>query len=297
MSSEKDQKQENNELKKNNEITVTFNKKHLILAITIVVLSPIIVAVGITWPKFLFNHTSADANSWLQFWGSMLGGFIGTLAVIYVAHLQNAKQEEQLQKQNDKQEELLNTQIEYEKVKYQSEKIHKIILDIDDLKGRINEYYQACEIYADLILYGKFHFRAEEYQTKAEESEKLIDKINTDIENLDKEIENIVDEKLTITGASNIIHNIISGNDIADFIYYPEKNNTKYHRLTEACLDSLIQTQSKLTIVKYYLFDVLENINNIKIDKEKLPKFHFKEQFFYSNTAKYYKEYRSLKEK
>ncbi|WP_414053744.1 hypothetical protein ACMGE6_10580 [Macrococcus equi] len=280
----------------------SIRKNYIVFLYVIVTISSAIfigwlVAILITYPYGLNEFASGSTDGWLGFWGGLLGGLLGTVAVLVVASWQNSKQEEQLQKQNKKQEELLFTQIDYEKVKYQTEKIHKIILDIDDLKFRINDYYQSCETYADLILYGKLNYRAEQYQLKAEESGILIDKINTDIENLDKELENIVDEKLTITGASNIIHSLILGNDIGALIHYPEENYKKYHRLVKTCLDSLIEIQGKLSIVKYYLFDVLDNINNIKIDKEKLPEFHFKEQFSSSNTAKYYKEMRTLKEK
>lgn len=66
----------------------------IFMSIVAMLVTSYITGILITWPKQLVVYTSADANSWLQFWGSMLGGFIGTLAVIYVAHLQNKKQEE-----------------------------------------------------------------------------------------------------------------------------------------------------------------------------------------------------------
>ncbi|AKG74412.1 hypothetical protein [Salinicoccus halodurans] len=64
----------------------------LILSIVfLAVLTPFIVAIGITnFP--LVNLVSGTSNGWLGFWGSFLGGILGTIGVIYVAHLQNEKQ-------------------------------------------------------------------------------------------------------------------------------------------------------------------------------------------------------------
>lgn len=168
MSSEKDKKQEGNK----NEITVTFNKKHLIIAILLVTLSPVAVALGITWPKFLFSHTSADANSWLQFWGSMLGGFIGTVAVIYVAYLQNAKQEEQLKIQNTLQEKLLDRQISenekqnnklynLEQYKLKRETLINILNMLSEYEKAYNEFengsIELLELYSQCSDYSNYY--------------------------------------------------------------------------------------------------------------------------------------------
>ncbi|MGV2875333.1 hypothetical protein ROU88_05540 [Macrococcus capreoli] len=146
MSEKKQNNNSSSKAKNDKEITISLNLKHLILAIIIVVLSPVLVAIGITWPKFLFSHTSADANSWLQFWGSMLGGIIGTLAVIYVAHLQNAKQEEQLKIQNDKQEELLNRQLS------QNEELNSKLITLEQNKIKREIYTSFLE---KLVIFNK----------------------------------------------------------------------------------------------------------------------------------------------
>lgn len=80
----------------------------IFMSIVAMLVTSYITGILITWPKQLVGYTSADANSWLQFWGSMLGGFIGTLAVIYVAHLQNKKQTDLLNQQIKAQQRIEN---------------------------------------------------------------------------------------------------------------------------------------------------------------------------------------------
>ncbi|MFC6291505.1 hypothetical protein BHU61_04240 [Macrococcus epidermidis] len=141
MSSENGQNQEGNKTINKNEITVTFNKKHLGWVIFFIALSPLAVALGITWPKELFGHTSADANSWLQFWGSMLGGFIGTIAVIYVAHLQNTKQEQIMRETFEEQRKLNEEQQEEQRKlnKEQQEEQRKLNKEQQEEQRKLNQ--------------------------------------------------------------------------------------------------------------------------------------------------------------
>lgn len=168
VSSEKDKEQEENK----NEITVTFNKKHLIIAILLVTLSPVGVALGITWPKQLFGHTSADANSWLQFWGSMLGGIIGTAAVLIVAAWQNKEQRRLLDIQISTQKRLNDEFIEIEKAK--------------ELKADLKIFYDKLNSFLDLY----FEYRKLNEKLFSEVIFKDVIAIKVDYDEIKKNIEN-----------------------------------------------------------------------------------------------------------
>lgn len=67
----------------------------LTILIGIIVLSPILIAIFVTndW-AFTKMLSKVDGNSsiWIGFWGSYLGGALGTIGVIFVAQLQNKEQ-------------------------------------------------------------------------------------------------------------------------------------------------------------------------------------------------------------
>lgn len=95
------------------------------------------------------NKPGTNGGDWLGFWGSFLGGIIGTLGVIYVAHLQNEELKKWNVQQLQHQEDLFNSQKEYEKkhvrISIYSEKQELIIRNLMDLKNNlvvINEKIQ-----------------------------------------------------------------------------------------------------------------------------------------------------------
>lgn len=66
-------------------------KNPIIVFIIFTAIIPIILAVGMIYLPLVIKVTG-DANEWLGFWGSYLGGIIGTLGVLVVAHLQHKEQ-------------------------------------------------------------------------------------------------------------------------------------------------------------------------------------------------------------
>ncbi|MEW4603631.1 hypothetical protein [Staphylococcus hominis] len=76
-------------------------KKILILILSAIILMfivPILLALGMIYVP-LVDNAEGDANGWLGFWGSFLGGIIGTGGVIFVAYFQHKEQKDFLEKQ------------------------------------------------------------------------------------------------------------------------------------------------------------------------------------------------------
>lgn len=92
------------------------NEKNLwtkvtIIFIAIIILSPLLISVLSIWAKPL-TFIEFDSSVWIGFWGSYLGGIIGTIGVIYVARLQNSKQQEENEKMMSEQRKLNKKQID-----------------------------------------------------------------------------------------------------------------------------------------------------------------------------------------
>lgn len=68
-----------------------FRMRNIGIIIFIIIISPLIISVLSIWAKPL-TFIEFDSSVWIGFWGSYLGGIIGTIGVIYVAHLQNREQ-------------------------------------------------------------------------------------------------------------------------------------------------------------------------------------------------------------
>ena len=60
------------------------------IIISSVIVTPMIVGVGVTMFPYV-SDINGDSNAWIGFWGSYIGGIIGTLGVIYVAFIQYRK--------------------------------------------------------------------------------------------------------------------------------------------------------------------------------------------------------------
>ncbi|SKT34859.1 Uncharacterised protein [Mycobacteroides abscessus subsp. abscessus] len=76
-------------------------KKIIILILSAIILMfivPILLALGMIYVP-LVDNAEGDANGWLGFWGSFLGGIIGTGGVIFVAYFQHKEQKDFLEKQ------------------------------------------------------------------------------------------------------------------------------------------------------------------------------------------------------
>jgi len=82
-------------------------KGYLVLLIFILFVLPIAIGSIITFGSWL-SFIDGNSNIWIGFWGSYLGGILGTIGVIYVAYLQNKMQQDNLEKQFDAQLENLH---------------------------------------------------------------------------------------------------------------------------------------------------------------------------------------------
>lgn len=175
----------NNNDQFNEDFNIKIGKLQLVLTILIIVASPIIIGIFITWPKFLFGHTSADANSWLGFWGSFLGGIIGTAGVIYVAYLQNREQRRlngiqisQMKEENEK-------SLQFEKDKLYRESLMLFLNQLHEYDIKLSEFKNHHEKLSTLYLHS-VNIREQNLRSK------FISKNLTEM----KEIKRNLDDKL-----------------------------------------------------------------------------------------------------
>lgn len=73
-----------------------FSVKNIIIGLLTVLLLPIPISLIISSGNWL-SFIDGNSTVWIGFWGSYLGGIIGTIGVIYVAHLQNKEQRDSLE--------------------------------------------------------------------------------------------------------------------------------------------------------------------------------------------------------
>lgn len=170
----------------------------IFMSIVAMLVTSYITGILITWPKQLVGYTSADANSWLQFWGSMLGGFIGTLAVIYVAHLQS---NEQIR--------LLNLQIKKQQT---IEDINLFLKEIQSFEDKLSEYYFHCVKMINLLDGRDYTSKdVEDIKDKLLSSQYLYHELITKKITLSKYIDILLkDSNLKIPTINNNINDIFS---------------------------------------------------------------------------------------
>lgn len=75
-----------------------------------------------------------ESSSWVDFYGGYIGSIIGTLAVLYVANLQNQEQRKLLKIQNREQKRLIDKQIE------ENEKHNTILFQVEQEKIMREEF-------------------------------------------------------------------------------------------------------------------------------------------------------------
>lgn len=73
-----------------------FSVKNISVGLLIVLLLPIPISLIISSGNWL-SFIDGNSSIWIGFWGSYLGGVVGTAGVIYVAHLQNNAQKESME--------------------------------------------------------------------------------------------------------------------------------------------------------------------------------------------------------
>ncbi|WP_204174537.1 MULTISPECIES: hypothetical protein [unclassified Mammaliicoccus] len=92
----------------------------------------VLIACGITFFGW-FSWSAGDANGWLGFWGSFLGGIIGTLSVLYVAFSQDSKQEKLIL---DERQILL--------LKYQQDEIKDVLMELTMYRNKMIIHANRC---------------------------------------------------------------------------------------------------------------------------------------------------------
>ncbi|GGG19634.1 hypothetical protein GCM10007425_12600 [Lysinibacillus alkalisoli] len=67
--------------------------KNIVIILGIIIIAPLILGVIITYCD-VFAVIAGDAESWIAFWGSYLGGIVGLMAVMYTTHIMLKQQDE-----------------------------------------------------------------------------------------------------------------------------------------------------------------------------------------------------------
>jgi hypothetical protein len=127
----------------------------------------LLIAIGIT--KFSwFSWSLGDANGWLGFWGSFLGGIIGTLSVLYVAFSQDSKQEKLI---NDERKILLLKNVE--------EEIKDVLIELSNYRNEFMLYADKCnDRLSNITYYSEEKYNKARSETN-EKSERNITKYET----------------------------------------------------------------------------------------------------------------------
>lgn len=127
----------------------------------------LLIAIGIT--KFSwFSWSLGDANGWLGFWGSFLGGIIGTLSVLYVAFSQDSKQEKLI---NDERKILLLKNVE--------EEIKDVLIELSNYRNEFMLYADKCnDRLSNITYYSEEDYNKARSETN-DKSERNITKYET----------------------------------------------------------------------------------------------------------------------
>ncbi|MFI3129646.1 hypothetical protein [Mammaliicoccus sciuri] len=204
----------------------------------------LLIAIGIT--KFSwFSWSLGDANGWLGFWGSFLGGIIGTLGVLYVAYIQNEQQRKYLNNQN---------RIDEQKVifEFKKEAIDKVTNII--LNSRLNIYNELMKIEenSEIIEDNLFEFKVIKHE--------LSRILNSFVEVKYIVPRNFQTDKYTFDGYISKI--TILFNEISNKLN--SEKNINYKELHEDLMRLLYLIDEFKDLLKIYIQKELEGIFNEK---------------------------------
>lgn len=177
--------------------------KWLLFSILFTLGISVMIACGITFFGWL-SWSSGDANGWLGFWGSFLGGIIGTLSVLYVAFSQDSKQEQLI---NDERKILLLKSVEDE--------IKDVLIELSNYRNEMMLYANKCNDKLSNITY----YSEEEYNIARSETDEKSErnKIKNETTLIFNRF-NLVKVKLKIYD-NTIDTDLIRPDDIAEYLF------------------------------------------------------------------------------
>lgn len=184
-----------------NEEKAAFVLKVIIIIFGILLISPFIVSILSIWPKTL-TFIEFNSSIWIGFWGSYLGGIIGTIGVVYVARLQNVSQLERL-----------NTTEENERKRLKDTTLISMLRDYHEILEEFHDKFNVIDtklitIYSRKKQITESNFMVK-YSTEIINDEIIADKIF--LESTDKNFERPIRR---IIGYNNIFKSI--GIDVKD---------------------------------------------------------------------------------
>lgn len=228
-------------------------------------------------PLILMNVFQGDLSGpWIGFWGSFAGGILGTVGVIYVAHLQNKEQVKRMEILEWNEKERLKVTVYVDKLEVYYKDLTSYINIIDDL------YYETPKLYKDLLFYIRITeksdrgFSKSEIETTLERMAYLKDKSDNIIKRfteLSQQERLLLESGIMSNGflksqnyvrqASNTIRIVtILLDDIKDGIDYEA---LKFHVKTMEQLlkDDVIKIYVHDTDDKYYIEDTFRSFYNL----------------------------------
>ena len=115
--------------------------KEISVSIFVIIFTVPLVMAGLISFGSLFSFADGSSSAWIGFWGSYLGGVIGTAGVIYVAYLQNKAQLKNLKK-------VENFNRERQKIETQLRMLESYISNLDTV---VSELFELKTMLVELV--------------------------------------------------------------------------------------------------------------------------------------------------
>lgn len=190
------------------------------IIISSVIVTPMIVGVGVTMFPYV-SDINGDSNAWIGFWGSYIGGIIGTLGVIYVAFIQNKSQIHQLNVELNQMKQENNKTRELDKLKHKQDIIKEYLIGlIEYRKLFLNKAMQAN----NKLYLLSFYKDDESYWAESDETNKnsLVSILLDDYEEIDN-----------LYSSLKMMHN--------NFVIFSNSEKYKLNRLSNGYIQLLNQ--------------------------------------------------------
>lgn len=116
----------------------------LLVGISVIILIPIAIALGVTFLPFV-SRIYGTSNAWIGFWGSFMGGILGTIGIIFVAYLQNKEQRDSMIKIEEHNMNRLLMQTLLDLTISYSKDLHYTSLKITDIQSKVKKIIEHSQ--------------------------------------------------------------------------------------------------------------------------------------------------------
>ena len=224
-----------NNLERLNVFLEKFTEKYgfvlLLVGISLIILLPIAIALGVTFLPFV-SAIYGTSNAWIGFWGSFMGGILGTIGIIFVAYLQNNLQREQNQQVIDNQEMSAERMETYERERLNIQTKLGLLKDykksLSSFKNEIQYYSNLYKKWAKIVFEYSLHNKGS-YWDNAK---------NREFESIRNEFNNIdYDHFYMLYSSIENDNELLASLTSVDLKSFKEDDSTKFVELDEASSD------------------------------------------------------------